>query len=256
MLVRRWTMVGERVIHSRETSDAAHPNARPLVLLHGVGTTSRYFRPLLRELDGRVPATAPELPGIGSSSSGPLPTDVAGQADVVAEWLRATGRQPRAVVGNSMGAQVAVELAIAHPHLVEHLVLIGPTVDAAARGPVPQVGRLLLDATRERPSLLGIAVSDSFLTRRRAVFRYARAALHHRIETRVPLVAAPVLILRGDRDPLVPRAWAQRLATAAPRGSVIEVAGAAHACHHGRPSQVAELLTSRPPAVARTSSLR
>jgi 2-hydroxy-6-oxonona-2,4-dienedioate hydrolase len=241
VLVRRWTVVGEQVIHSRETADASHAGVQPLLLLHGVGTTTRYFRPLLRELDGRVPAIAPELPGIGGSSSEPVPEDIEGQADLVARWLRATRRRPSTVVGNSMGAQTAVELALRHPDLVDQLVLIGPTIDREARGPLRQIGKLLVDATVERPSLLGLTLTDSFLTRRRAVARYFRASLEHHLEERIPLVTAPVLVVRGARDPVAPRRWVRELAAAAPKGDWREVPGA-HGCHHGRPREVAELL--------------
>lgn len=241
-LRRRWTVVGDRVLHSRETADASVPGARPVLLLHGVGTTTRYHRPVLHALRGRLPAVAVELPGIGSSSSDDIPNSVAGQADVVAEWLRTTGRRPLVVAGNSMGAQTAVELAVRHPDLAERVVLLGPTVDRRSRNLPQQIVKLAVDATRERPILLAITVTDTFLTRRRAVNRYLRAALDHRVEERIAQVRAPVLVVRGERDPLVPRRWAQHLADAAPRGRFHEVPGAAHAVHHGRPEAVADLL--------------
>jgi 2-hydroxy-6-oxonona-2,4-dienedioate hydrolase len=241
VLVRRWTVVGDQVIHSRETADASHAGVRPLLLLHGVGTTTRYFRPLMHELEGRVPVVAPELPGIGSSSSAPVPEDIEDQADLVARWLRAARHRPVAVVGNSMGAQTAVELALRHPELVDRLVLIGPTIDRKSRGPLRQIGKLLVDATVERPSLIGLTITDSFLTRRRAVARYFRASLAHHLEERIPSVTVPVLAVRGERDPVVPRRWVRELAAAAPRGVWREVPGA-HGCHHGRPREVAALL--------------
>lgn len=242
MLVRRWTMVGADVIHSRETTGADRIGTHPLVLLHGVGATTRYFRPLLHALQGRAPAVAMDLPGIGPSSSHHPPSDIPAQADVVAEWLRTRWHHPATLVGNSMGAQTAVEVALRHPRLAERLVLIGPTMDAAARGPLRQVVRLLLDAPVERPGLIWLTVSDSFLTRRRDVVRYFAASLDHHIEDRVPRVVVPVLVVRGERDPVVPRRWARELAGLAPRGSFAEVRGAAHACHHGRPRAVADLL--------------
>jgi 2-hydroxy-6-oxonona-2,4-dienedioate hydrolase len=241
-MLRRWTMVGDEVIHSRETPDANRGTRPTIVVLPGVGTTNRYTRPLLESLEGSLPASAVELPGIGSSSSVAIPLDIAAQSDVVASWLRTTGRWPAIVVGNSMGAQTGVELAIRHPELVEQLVLIGPTVDAEARNPFRQAGRLLVDATVERPSLVLLTITDSFLTRRRAVFRYARAALAHHLEDRIGLVQVPVTIVRGELDPLVPRRWVRRLTELAPQGRSVEVAGGGHACHHGRPDAVAELL--------------
>lgn len=252
MSIRRWTMVGDEVLHSRETTTSAGVGGRPLVLVHGVGTTSRYFRPLLRELDGRAEAAAVELPGIGASSSRRLPADIAGQADVLAGWLHATRRTPATVVGNSMGAQTVAELAVRHPGVVTRLVLIGPTMDRAARSVVRQLGRLLVDATVERPSLVAIALTDTLLTRRRAVLRNVRASRQHRLEDRLPLVAAPVLVLRGERDVLVPRRWARTVAGAAPDGRLLEIPGGAHACHHGRPELVARLLLDELAAAERT----
>jgi pimeloyl-ACP methyl ester carboxylesterase len=242
MLLSHRIVVDGDTIHSRETADASAADGPQLILVHGVGATARYFRPLLEELDGRAPAAAVELPGIGSSSSSELPGDIAQQADVLAAWLRATGRHPAVLVGNSMGAQTVVELAVRHPALAARLVLIGPTMDPAARTPLHQIGRLLVDATVERPSLIAVTLSDTFRTRRRAVYRYFRAARDHDMEARVPLVSVPILVMRGSRDPVVPRRWARTLATAATRGRFVEVPGAAHAAHHGRPRLVADLL--------------
>lgn len=243
MLVRRWTMVGEDAIHSREVAGAGTAGTSlPLVLLHGVGATTRYFRPLLRELEGRVPSAAVDLPGIGHSSSSRLPADIAGQADVVADWQRATGRHPAVLVGNSMGSQTAIEVAVRHPTLVRGLVLIGPTIDRRARGPMSQLGKLLVDATVEHPGLVALTLSDSFLTRRRAVLRYALAALDHRPEERIARVTVPVLVLRGERDPLAPRRWAREIAQAVPDGRLVEIPGGAHACHYGHAAEVAEAL--------------
>lgn len=241
-LLDRSTVVDGDTIHSRETPHASGADAPRVILVHGVGATARYFGPLLRELDGRTPAAAVELPGIGGSSASQLPRDISQQADVLAAWLRETGRHPAVLVGNSMGAQTVVELAVRHPSLVERLVLIGPTMDPAARSPLSQIRRLLVDATVERPSLIALTLSDSLRTRRRAVYRYFRAALDHDIEQRIALVSAPILVMRGERDPVAPRRWARELAAAAPQGRFVEVPDAAHAAHHGRPRLVADLL--------------
>lgn len=242
MLLRRWTVVGDRVLHSRETADAARPGARPFVLVHGSGTTSRYFRPLLQALDGRAPATAIELPGIGASPRVAVPADVAGLADVLADWLRATSRHPTTLVGNSMGCQVVTDVAIRHPDLVDRLVLIGPTVDRHRRNLLRQAGLLLVDATRERVSLVLTVLTDSALTSSIATSTYIRAALRHRIEDRLPLVRVPVTIVRGERDPMVGQAWVEELASLAPDAKLIVLPVAAHGSHHGRPHVVADLL--------------
>jgi pimeloyl-ACP methyl ester carboxylesterase len=250
VLLRRWTVVDveragvRHVLHSRETS-SAHPGSPALVLVHGSGTTSRYFRPLLQVLDELgAPAAAVELPGIGASSGAEVPRTVAGLADVLADWLRTTGRGPTTLVGNSMGTQIVTDTAIRHPELVEGLVLIGPTVDHDGRNLFEQAGKLLVDATRERPSLLAVAATDPLFTSRRAVWTYVRAALRQRLEQRLPLVRAPTLIVRGARDPMVPRDWCEHLVGVAREARLLEIPGAAHATHHGAPERVAELVVA------------
>lgn len=242
MLQRRWTIVGEESIHSRETVGASWPDVPPFVLVHGVGTTTRYFRPLLKTLQGRAAAAAIDLPGIGPSTLRHLPRDVGEQADVVAGWMRATGWRPATLVGNSMGAQTVVEVALRYPELTRRLVLIGPTTDPCVGGALRQIGRLVVDATVERPSLVWLTLTDTFRTRRRAVYRYFRAALAHPMADRIAQVQIPILLVRGERDPVATRRWVQKLRQIAPDAELVEVPRAGHACHHGRPQAVADLL--------------
>jgi 2-hydroxy-6-oxonona-2,4-dienedioate hydrolase len=244
-LLRRWTRVGGHRLHSLETPAAAALGTSGVILLHGAVVTSRYFRPLLHVLAARdrtLPAAAVELPGIGRSSRGGEPRDIGGQAETVAAWLRSTGREPVILVGNSMGAQTAVEVAVRHPELVQALVLIGPTVDAAARTPVAQLGKLLVDGTVETPTQVAITLTDLALSSPRAMFRYLRASLEHPIEERLRDVRAPVLLVRGERDPLAPRRWVQQLLRSASDGRIAEIADGAHTCHERRPDEVAELI--------------
>ena len=254
MLRRRLTIVNEESIHSRETTGAFGSDEPPLVLVHGVGTTTRYFRPLLETLQGRARAAAIDLPGIGPSTSRHLPRDVGEQADVVAGWLRATGWHPAVLVGNSMGAQTMVEVALRYPELTERLVLIGPTMDPYVGGPLRQVGRLIVDATVERPSLVWLTLTDSFRTRRPAVYRYFRAALAHPMADRIAQVRIPILLVRGERDPLATRRWVRELEQTAPDARLVEVPGAGHACHHGAWDLVADLLLNAGQA-GRTAAL-
>jgi pimeloyl-ACP methyl ester carboxylesterase len=53
------------------------------------------------------------------------------------DWLEAADLPSVAVLGNSFGCQVAVELAVRHPDRVAGLVLVGPTMDPSARTAPP-----------------------------------------------------------------------------------------------------------------------
>ena len=79
-------------------------------------------------------------------------------------------------------------------------------------------------------------VADAGAWRVAATFR---SVLDDAIETKLPSVRQPVLVLRGSRDPLVPRRWAQEVVRLVPRARLAEIAGGAHVVHATRPAEVA-----------------
>jgi pimeloyl-ACP methyl ester carboxylesterase len=57
------------------------------------------------------------------------------------------------------------------------------------------------------------------------------------VERQLPRVAAPVLVVRGTRDRIVPQAWAERAARLLPRGRLAVIPGAAHAVNFSYPRE-------------------
>jgi pimeloyl-ACP methyl ester carboxylesterase len=70
----------------------------------------------------------------------------------------------------------------------------------------------------------------------------AMHALADRPEDKLPHIAVPVLVIRGDRDASTTRVWAQRCADLAPNGRFEPIRGAAHAAHFSHPHTVAKLV--------------
>ena len=102
----------------------------PLVLLHGFPLDHRMWSDVVDLLAGDPTVLAPDLPGFGTSPSGP---DVAGPdrhpsldavADAVAAALRADGVDRAVVGGLSLGGYVAMALVERHADLVAGLALI------------------------------------------------------------------------------------------------------------------------------------
>lgn len=97
----------------------------PLVLVHGLTGAASNFVELAPLLATRFRVLVPELPGHGGSS--PLPA--APNLDAFAERVRgvaaAEGMLPAAFVGHSLGALVALRLAMRRPQDVRALVLAG-----------------------------------------------------------------------------------------------------------------------------------
>ncbi|MBA3889335.1 MAG: alpha/beta hydrolase [Gemmatimonadaceae bacterium] len=211
----------------------------PIVMVHGAVISGRYMVPTARRLAVMHRVLIPDLPGFGASDDPAQPLDVPGLAGALHDWMAAAGIGRAHLLGNSMGAQVIADLAVRWPDAVASLVLVGPTVDRAARTRMQQLWRLAHDAFLERPSLIPLHLRDIV----RAGWRFATSALDialdDRIEEKLAHVRAPVLIVCGDRDPLAPQAWCRWLGTQSPTAR-LEILEGPHALNYSRPAELAE----------------
>ena len=196
-----------------------------IVLVHGLALSHRYFRRL-----------QPFLPRARA-------IDLAGTTlDAMTASLAAATPPASLLVANSLGAQVAVELAVRSPELVSGLVLTGPTWDPSAPTIERQLLRLFIDSYRESPSLVPVALVEYARCGPVAILDTARAMLRHPVADRIAAVEAPVVVVRGSRDPICTQGWAETLAASAPDGRLVIARGAAHAVDWSHPSAVAEVV--------------
>ena len=211
----------------------------PILLVHGLVVSGRYMVPLLDELANSHAVCAPDLPGFGWSEGPAGALDVVGLADALAAWMRAAGLSGAALVGNSMGCQVIAELVLRHPGLVEKVVLQGPTMDPRARSAPRQMWRLLVDTTREPPSLVAIEAFDLLRAGVVRSWRTFRHALDDPIEERLPKVRVPALVVHGSRDRISARHWAEEVARLLPDGRLVFLPGTPHAANYSAPAEFA-----------------
>jgi pimeloyl-ACP methyl ester carboxylesterase len=236
----RWRTVRGIATHDR-CSVSAPNGTTPLVLLHGLAVSHRYLMPLALRLARHRRVHVVDLPGFGLSGDPNRVLDVAEHADHLAHWLEAADLPPVAVLGNSFGCQVAVELAVRHPDLVRGLVLVGPTMDPAARTAPRQILRWLRDTAREDPLQLPILARDVRDAGLHRVVGTLVHALHDPIEDKLPLVRVPVLVTRGSREPIVPAAWAATATRLLPLGELAVVPGP-HNANYGAADHLGALV--------------
>ena len=228
-------------MHARASVDVSHAG-RAVVLVHGLVVSGRYMVPTAERLARDYRVFAPDLPGFGRSQNPPRVLDVAGLSDALSAWMGAMGLGRAALVGNSMGCQVVADLAVRHPDRVARVVLQGPTMDPSGRSVPRQVGRFLIDATREPPSLLPIELLDFLRAGPLRAWRTFRYALDDPIEERLPRVRVPALVVHGARDPIAPRRWAGEAAGLLPMGRLSVIPGAAHATNYGWADEFARVI--------------
>lgn len=222
----RWHTVEGLRLHARHRPSTV-TTATPCVLLHGLAVSHRYLMPTARGLRQR-PVCVPDLPGFGLSDKPPVVLDVPGQARIVAALLDSLGTAPVALLGNSFGCQVAVEIAVSRPDLVAALVLVGPTTDPAAATALAQIGRLLRDLPHEdwrQLPILGADIRDAGLRRIATTLRYA---VRDRIDVKLPRLRVPTLLARGGLDRIAPQSWLDHAAALIPDSRTLVLDAAAH----------------------------
>jgi haloalkane dehalogenase len=113
------TRVGEASVHWRRAGSGP-----PIVFLHGFPLSGATWDAVVHHLRDRFSCWAPDLIGLGRSSS-PVDDDYssAGQARVFQALLSQLGVARYALVGNDTGGWIARELALIDAQRVSHLVL-------------------------------------------------------------------------------------------------------------------------------------
>jgi pimeloyl-ACP methyl ester carboxylesterase len=240
VFVRVPSELKERSEHAKGFSgngDAPQLHSTPIVLVHGL-SSSRTLRPLIRALGTRRPVYAPDLPGFGMSDQPIHPLDIPGLAKALRRWLFDNELAPAIVVGVSFGCQVAVDLAIRHHAAVDRLVLVGPTFDPKARSASRLALRWARNAPRWSPRLAATVVHDLIDAGPWRSLRTLREALGDRVERKLSRVEAPTLVVRPERDHLVPEAWTERVAELIPDSELLVLPKAGHSI---RPRTAARL---------------
>ncbi len=255
----------------------------PVMLLHGLGASSRYWE-TLGEASSGYAATAPDLLGFGRS---PKPPDASYDVACHVQALAPLLRPGVVVVGHSTGAILAAALAAAHPGVVRSLLLLALPAypdEATARQEIGRLGllaRLTVEGNplartlciamcRLRPFATVVAplvmrdlppaiaadgALHTWVSYRRTL---ERVVLAHRVLPDLRSVSVPVVLLHGDRDRPAPVHYARTLAAELRSAGVSAALQVVEGDHHvavRRPAAVAgaldELLRASPSAPKR-----
>jgi pimeloyl-ACP methyl ester carboxylesterase len=211
----------------------------PMVLVHGLGVSGRYLLPTARRLTDDYPVFVPDLPGWGKSEKPPHAPTVPQAADALATWMRQNELSRACLIGNSLGCQFIIDLAVRHPELVGWAVLVGPTVDPAARTLIGQSVRGFRDLLREPLSYWPLLTRDYLVTGPVRTVVTLRHALADPVVEKLPRVTAPTLVVRGSRDPIAPQPWVEEMVRLLPHGRQLVIPGAAHVANYTAPDELA-----------------
>ncbi|MBI3454992.1 MAG: alpha/beta fold hydrolase [Candidatus Rokubacteria bacterium] len=245
---------GDLRLQCLEWGDTTAP---PVVLLHGLAGHARTWDHVAEAMAARFRILALDQRGHGESGWAP---DGDYRASTMAADLAAVVEAlalPRfSLVGQSMGARVAIVFAAAHPGRVERLVLVdmGPEI-------APEGLRRIRTTVSQAPEELD-SEEEAYRLLRAAAPRYREPLLRHRVRhSLAPLpngkltwkhdkvlrdraregnrdipslwpelarITCPTLIVRGGESDVLSPQIAARMLDVLPEGRLVEIPGAGH----------------------------
>ncbi len=212
---------------------------QPVVLVHGLVIQSAQLIPLAEAISEWAPVLIPDLPGFGLSNGLSRPLSAVELAIALAEWMRVVGAAPAHIVAASFGCQVAAELAARFPQRIRTLSMIGPIVDPEARTFTSQAARLISNVSKEPISLWTEDLASGIRAGTRLLTGTVQTILQNRIETKLPRIGSPALVIRGAEDPIAPEPWTRQAAKLLPHAGHLTLAAGAHYVSFSHPLLVA-----------------
>ncbi|MEX2158690.1 MAG: alpha/beta hydrolase [Dehalococcoidia bacterium] len=224
----------------------------PVVLIHGIFASTFSFRHTIPELAQQHRVVAVDLRGFGYTD---MPEDagysLTAQATLVHQAMARLGIERAAVVGHSMGGDIAMRLALLHPESVTRLVLVDSVTEhEMSRARSGRFVRPLLSliaglslSTRSVRRGLRSAVHDPAHATDDVVAGYelpmhvkgrlrALGALiahrHRDLPVEPERITQPTLVLWGEHDRWIPLERGQELARRIPNARLAVVRSAGH----------------------------
>ncbi|MDO5534544.1 MAG: alpha/beta fold hydrolase [Propionibacteriaceae bacterium] len=198
------------------------------VLVHGLGVSSSLFREVTSRLRHLGRVVVYDLPGFGGVPHPADPMSIGEFASVIEGSLDELGITHPVLVGHSMGAQVAAELAARDPRR-RRVVLVAPVVCTDQRDLLGVLVNFLRAARHERFGSALLSVRGYLSAGLRWPLELLPSMIRYPVERRIAGMGGRLVIVRGDHDALCPASWADRLLTVSgATGRVIVAEGAGH----------------------------
>lgn len=228
-----------------------------LLFLHagdGAGPASRLVDDLARDFE----VFAPSHPGFDDSDLPPEITTVDDLAYFYLDFIECVARAPVWIVGCSLGAWIAAEIAIKNEASIAGLVLVNPIgakFDARDERRLADVfyqshrdARRLLYADGRRDDRDFSAIEEAEVTRfvrnweSFTLLGWSPLLHDPKLRQRLRRIRRPALVIAGEDDRIAPPDYARAFASALTHCERQTLANAGHYAHDERPDEIAHMV--------------
>jgi pimeloyl-ACP methyl ester carboxylesterase len=262
-------------VHDQRIAYLDVGNGPPVILIHGFGGSMWQWEHQQQALAQDFRVLTPDLLGSGLSDKPDIEYRPDQLLDFFVAFMNAVQIPQATLVGNSMGAGLAIGMALEHPTRVSKLVLIGglpqqillkltsPSMRRALESPVPPwvvsfgnwlFGGLMTEAILRElvydPTLLTPAVIErSNRNRRRpGVIKPIMAAKNTLplwetgFAPRLRTLSHPTMIIWGEQDRIFPRSVGEEIHHTIPGSQLVTIPAAGHLPQWEQPDLVNSVL--------------
>lgn len=226
-----------------------------VLFLHGGGVSGWMWRPVLDGLPRGIRTIVPDLPGHGESQSSEYESHDTTIAELVA-LIRENAPQGVLVVGFSLGAQLALQLAAEQPELVRHTIVVsGEAKPAPLRGmtlwllsrayPLARLewfARLQATQLSVPERLMNEYLRDSREISRTTLLASVSENIGFRLPGALREFNGETRVVVGDKERMLMRESAQLIHETSRNSRLLVVTGAAHDIPFTHPEVLVEII--------------
>jgi pimeloyl-ACP methyl ester carboxylesterase len=211
---------------------------KPVILIHGIGSSSQIWARNIDPLAKNYRVFALDMIGFGQSEKPKPAYGIADHVNCLHNFMNYLHIEKTSLVGHSIGGLIALDFCLAHPEMVDRLILVDSVVlrnsnpsfterlicqSALGELFVLFRSKLILKkfVTKEfyyRPELVRDEMLDPLMQAdRAAVLKLTRTISRTDRREAVKGIRTPTLIIWGDEDHAIPRAHALLLQQIIPK---------------------------------------
>jgi pimeloyl-ACP methyl ester carboxylesterase len=190
---------------------------QPLVLIHGLAGSSRWWSKIMPDLSAAFRVYSIDLPGFGESAPGTF--SLADASQQVLTLLDRLNIDHFNLLGHSMGGYVSADIAARHPERVGRMVLTNAAV-VPVRNPILPTGKRLARSVRYLPlDFLPLLCLNVFQAGPLTIFSAIRQILRADFSPHLAELTCDLLIVWGENDIVLPLEMGYQIHARLPRAA-------------------------------------